>query len=61
MKIRYMVHERIMLGICIKTRITAHMATDMSSCYKCLWASHLKYILELDCRAFVLMAMWLYL
>lgn len=24
------------------------MATDMYSCCKCLWASHLKYVLELN-------------
>lgn len=61
-QIRYMVHERVMLGICIKRRITAHMATDMYSCYKCLWVSHLKYILELNfVGLFLLMDMWLYI
>lgn len=51
-QIRYMMHERIMLGLCIKRRITAHMATDIDSCSKCLWASHLKHILELDSVGF---------
>lgn len=61
-QIRYMVHERIMLGLCIKRRITAHMATDMYSCCKCPWASHLKYVLELDIvGVFLLIYMWFYI
>lgn len=54
-QIRGMVRGRIMLGICIKKRITAHMAADKCSCCKCLWTSHLKYILELNFVGLLLM------
>lgn len=36
-----MVHETIILGVRMK-RISVHMATDMYSCPKFLWASCLK-------------------